>query len=566
MIPTRRLSQTLLLAAAAVVVMAWGGAREARAWTTIYNCNNAWPSSSMPVGYRVTDSVTSLGAAASSLEEIRSIYRASFETWSAPCCSSFAASDQGTTTASGENTSDNINAITILTDRWPRALGPSQSTLGVTVTAADGQCNIVGSDVVFNAFTWTYSDGGGGGTTDFQSIAVHEFGHFLGLGHSNLPEATMYPAYTGPGGRSLDSDDQDGVCTLYEQACNCSSNAECNGRQECIDSVCQIPPCESNLDCEAGLECTASGDCVVPPCGSDADCVSGNVCDNGSCVADADCPVCGECSTNADCGTNGVCIPAGYISETSACTKWCQSSADCPGNTDCFLVPTQEGDVPLCFNDDADTQGACPGGFVCQGDDGPFNPCDGVVCGGGQTCNPLTGLCEGGGGGVSCRVCESCFAGADECGTGGTCLEFVDGPTVCSVACGADGSCPGNSSCFQLSDGNGGVENWCLNDDAAAAGVCSGGWSCVDTTNLCEGVSCGSGQACNPATGLCESDTDNPDNPDNPPDGGTGTGQDGSGGDGGGCLSVAGGSRSAGDALWLVLALLGLLLGRRRGR
>jgi peptidoglycan hydrolase-like protein with peptidoglycan-binding domain len=58
----------------------------------------------------------------------------------------------------------------------------------------------------------TWSDNGTG--TDLPSIALHEFGHSLGLAHSTDGGAVMYPYYTGIH-RDLATDDIQGIRALY---------------------------------------------------------------------------------------------------------------------------------------------------------------------------------------------------------------------------------------------------------------------------------------------------------------------------------------------------------------
>ncbi|RCV16909.1 hypothetical protein SETIT_3G176100v2 [Setaria italica] len=66
---------------------------------------------------------------------------------------------------------------------------------------------------------WTVdvgSEAAGSSTMDLESVATHEIGHILGLGHSSSPEAVMYP-YIDAGERKveLSVDDIDGVQLLY---------------------------------------------------------------------------------------------------------------------------------------------------------------------------------------------------------------------------------------------------------------------------------------------------------------------------------------------------------------
>ncbi|CAI9109663.1 OLC1v1009525C1 [Oldenlandia corymbosa var. corymbosa] len=54
-------------------------------------------------------------------------------------------------------------------------------------------------------------------STDLESMAIHEIGHVLGLGHSRIKSAVMYPT-TPPNKRIVDltKDDVNGLQQLYE--------------------------------------------------------------------------------------------------------------------------------------------------------------------------------------------------------------------------------------------------------------------------------------------------------------------------------------------------------------
>ena len=62
-----------------------------------------------------------------------------------------------------------------------------------------------------------FSDGPGAieNVIDLESVATHEIGHLLGLGHSNDKKASMYPYINLGEIKGLNSDDIRGIKDLY---------------------------------------------------------------------------------------------------------------------------------------------------------------------------------------------------------------------------------------------------------------------------------------------------------------------------------------------------------------
>lgn len=78
----------------------------------------------------------------------------------------------------------------------------------------NGYLDTAVSEIYFNdAFHWT-ADPAAKESLDVESVALHEFGHSLGLGHINCSEAVMSAVYTGPR-TELTSQDHAALCTLW---------------------------------------------------------------------------------------------------------------------------------------------------------------------------------------------------------------------------------------------------------------------------------------------------------------------------------------------------------------
>jgi hypothetical protein len=72
--------------------------------------------------------------------------------------------------------------------------------------------DIAGDSHFDEAETWSVNDPPSG--IDLYTVGAHEFGHALGLAHSTVSGALMYPYYGGPH-RYLTQDDVDGIQALY---------------------------------------------------------------------------------------------------------------------------------------------------------------------------------------------------------------------------------------------------------------------------------------------------------------------------------------------------------------
>ncbi len=97
----------------------------------------------------------------------------------------------------------------------------SGNAIATTYSWWDNNGDLLDSDIVFWDASFTFFSGtsGCGGTNGayIEDIATHEFGHALGLGHSDIAGATMFPSYPlcSQQFRTLAQDDLNGVRALY---------------------------------------------------------------------------------------------------------------------------------------------------------------------------------------------------------------------------------------------------------------------------------------------------------------------------------------------------------------
>lgn len=602
----------------AVLIVALGLLVSSNAFGYVFinssQCPNGatWSASNQPLSYWINQN----GSADIPMSQLQPLISDSFGAWGEPCCSSYAASYQGTTT---ETATQNSGKVVLSWEErsWPTQMGSVNVTIGVTLTQVYSNCQIANAPILFNGVGFQFCTSGAG-CTDMQSIATHEIGHNLGLGHSSQRDATMYASYSGgTGSRSLSQDDIAGVCSLYPGSCGCSSDADCGPNQVCSGGQCAQAPCTSNADCSDGKECnTSTGDCEVPTCSSDTDCQSGYICDtNNHCVSE--CPVCRSCSSQADCGANGFC--AGFDSGNK-CITACGPNGGCPGDSQCFQVPapatsgscsspsdcssgdqcyqTQSGNVcatpcssdadcgsnqscqtygqvsicadihNLCLNPDAPSAGACPADYTCQGGDGTGDTGGGGGGGGTGSCAGLGNTCD-----PNTQDFSQCSSDNDAC------LTLQSGSSICSCTCETDSDCGADAVCVAVtggkacvpSSGGGGGGPTCDNVNCGPGQVCQDGQCVDDGTSTGGDAGGGGGNNGTPDAGFNDTGSGG--------GGGGGLGGGNSGDDAGnitverpgdnnakesGCSMVAPGRAAPGGLMMLAFFGLGILWRRRR--
>ena len=136
--------------------------------------------------------------------------------WTHPVSGALRFDHDGTTTIRQASHTDGVNAIYFEND-WAQDPG----LLAVTYIWSNTDGEILGFDMALNAEFHNWSIDGNDQKNDLLNTLSHEFGHALGIDHSQTENlATMYP--TSPPGeilkRDLHDDDVEAVLYLYANA------------------------------------------------------------------------------------------------------------------------------------------------------------------------------------------------------------------------------------------------------------------------------------------------------------------------------------------------------------
>lgn len=446
----------------------------AEAWTPL---GATWPN--LPVPYEVNAvSSQELGS-----EVSINVIQASYASWTDPGCSGYRVQYRGTV-SHGWTSGDGVN-----THQWiyssnqrPQELG-GRETIGVTLSLYRGG-DLVDGDILYNGIDhdWT-TQMNRSGQVDAQSIITHEVGHQLGLGHTTVNGATMYPSYAGgEGPRTLSQDDIEGVCSLYPSggAAQCSQSTECPAEQECVNGSCVII---GESDGQIGEECSVS------PCDEELVCVRAQD-DSAFCTrvcSDGVCPGGWACyAVNSSQGEVNLCLPEQGTTGDRSFGQNCESGPECISG-----LCVSDGQGAFCSQScaqDAD----CPNQSLCQRLSNGGGAC--VPDGSQETQTPF---------GTPCERPSDC--------DNGLCLDD-DVEIYCTLTCESERDCPEGADCFEAGEVNicakttHGTEMNGGEEAGSEAGVEAGVEAAGNESpsQLAYGELCVSGEDC--LDGLCLSD------------------------------------------------------------
>jgi hypothetical protein len=133
------------------------------------------------------------------------------------------------------STKPNANVWIFRDQDWPYE--GQNSTLALTSTIFEKSTGaLLDADVEINSYNnvLTTTSVSSEVNKDLASIVTHEAGHFLGMGHSQVKQATMYAQYSAGdlNYRSLDPDDEGGICAIYppgRDAAKCTEPSPAHG-------------------------------------------------------------------------------------------------------------------------------------------------------------------------------------------------------------------------------------------------------------------------------------------------------------------------------------------------
>lgn len=195
-----------------------------------------WDFTAFPVMWNLNPAT---GSNISGSNSVASVMQAAFNTWtSAPNAVIPVTRGADSTISLEASTTSDINLVCFVCSDADFALDTTTLAIAITTTAnaageSDGHGGttrfvgqLIKADILFNSSV-TFTTGGTSGH-DLQTVATHEVGHLLGMAHSAIVRAVMFPYASTL--TTLSYDDVAGISTLYPKTTPDIATGSLSGR------------------------------------------------------------------------------------------------------------------------------------------------------------------------------------------------------------------------------------------------------------------------------------------------------------------------------------------------
>jgi uncharacterized protein (TIGR03437 family) len=187
-------------------------------------------------GGRIIYSLNPAGSDDLDFSQVEQAIAASFQTWE-DIPTSAVAFTRGPDSTSTTTSNDNVLQLFWLENSTTTSDGLNVAgVLAVTqltfITSGAGNGEIIDAAIVYNGNQIQWAVDGSDTAADVAEVTTHELGHLIGINHSPIGGATMFPR-TAIGrikGRTLDSDDQIAASVIYPSSGFASSTGVIRGR------------------------------------------------------------------------------------------------------------------------------------------------------------------------------------------------------------------------------------------------------------------------------------------------------------------------------------------------
>lgn len=146
------------------------------------------------------------------IETVEGVLQGAIQNWENVPGKSYSMEYQGRSSHALPNPNDNLNSVVWVENDWPY----SPEVISVTSYSyyVQDPPALVDADILLNS-QYHYGVTGNDHTVDLRKVLLHELGHVLGLAHTSVVHASLFPYFDTLDAPSLKADDRAGIRYLY---------------------------------------------------------------------------------------------------------------------------------------------------------------------------------------------------------------------------------------------------------------------------------------------------------------------------------------------------------------